>query len=60
MPVTADSERGEVRPLRLHISYQLFTHGYYLDAWRRDRALERLEAGEVTFSRAAEIADMIV
>ena len=31
-----------------------------LDAWRRDRALEKLEAGEVTFSRAAEIADMTV
>ncbi len=31
-----------------------------LDAWRRDRALEKLETGEITFSRAAEIADMTV
>ncbi|WP_254762068.1 hypothetical protein [Natrinema marinum] len=31
-----------------------------LDAWRRDRALEKLEAGEITFSRAAEIADVTV
>lgn len=28
--------------------------------WRRDRALRKLEDGEVTFSRAAEIADVSV
>lgn len=28
-----------------------------LDAWRTQRALNRLEAGEVSFSRAAELAD---
>jgi predicted HTH domain antitoxin len=27
-----------------------------LEEWRKDRALERLAAGEVTFSRAAELA----
>ncbi|RQG99234.1 UPF0175 family protein [Natrarchaeobius oligotrophus] len=27
-----------------------------LEEWRRERALERLEAGEVTFSKAAELA----
>lgn len=31
-----------------------------LDTWRRDRALEKLDAGDITFSRAAEIADMTV
>lgn len=29
-----------------------------LAEWRIDHALEKLEAGEVTFSRAAEIADV--
>ena len=31
-----------------------------LGEWRRERALEQLRAGEVTFSRAAELADMTV
>lgn len=31
-----------------------------LDQWRRDRALDKLEAGEVTFTRAAEMADISV
>ncbi len=31
-----------------------------LEEWRRDRALERLAAGEVTLSKAAELADMSV
>lgn len=31
-----------------------------LEEWRRERALERLAAGEVTLSRAAEIADVSV
>lgn len=31
-----------------------------LEEWRREQALDRLEAGEVSFSRAAEIADMTV
>ena len=31
-----------------------------LDRWRRERALDELEAGTVTFSRAAEIAGMSV
>lgn len=31
-----------------------------LDRWRRERALDKLEAGDVTFNRAAEIADMSV
>lgn len=31
-----------------------------LDSWRKDRALELLEAGEVSFARAAEIADVSV
>jgi predicted HTH domain antitoxin len=31
-----------------------------LDSWRRERALSKLEAGDVTFNRAAEIADMSV
>ena len=29
-----------------------------LAEWRRERALERLDAGEITFMRAAELADM--
>jgi predicted HTH domain antitoxin len=31
-----------------------------LQEWRRDRALEQLAAGRVTFSRAAELAGMSV
>lgn len=31
-----------------------------LEAWRRERALEQLAAGTVTFSKAAELADMSV
>lgn len=31
-----------------------------LTEWRREQALERLEAGEVTFSRAAELAGMTI
>jgi len=31
-----------------------------LDEWRRDRAVERFEAGEISFSRAADLADMSV
>ncbi|MFB6362079.1 MAG: UPF0175 family protein [Halobacteriales archaeon] len=31
-----------------------------LAAWRRDRALERLAEGSVSFTRAAELADMNV
>jgi len=31
-----------------------------LDQWRRERALKKLESGEVTFSRAAELAEMSV
>jgi predicted HTH domain antitoxin len=31
-----------------------------LETWRQDRALEKLAAGEVSFTRAAEIADMSV
>lgn len=31
-----------------------------LDEWRRDRALRRLDAAEVTFTRAAELAGMSV
>lgn len=31
-----------------------------LDSWRRERALEQLQAGEVTFSRAAELANLNV
>mgnify|MGYP000663440251 CR=1 FL=1 len=34
--------------------------GEGLEAWRREQALEQMEAGEVTFSKAAEIADMSV
>lgn len=37
---------------------KLLTEG--LDDWRRERALRKLAAGEVTFSRAAEIAGMNV
>lgn len=37
---------------------KLITEG--LGDWRKERALERLEAGEVTVSRAAEIAGMNV
>jgi len=31
-----------------------------LDEWRRERALDALDAGEVTLSRAAELAEMPV
>lgn len=31
-----------------------------LDAWRKEHALEKLQAGEVSFTRAAEIADLNV
>lgn len=31
-----------------------------LEAWRMEQAIERLAAGEVTFSRAAELADLNV
>lgn len=31
-----------------------------LEQWRREQALERLESGSITFSRAAEIAGMSV
>lgn len=31
-----------------------------LEEWRRDRALERLAAGEVTVAKAAELADTSV
>ena len=31
-----------------------------LEGWRRDRAIERLAAGEVTFTRAAELAGLSV
>ena len=31
-----------------------------LDSWRTERALEQLQAGEITFSRAAELANMNV
>jgi Arc/MetJ-type ribon-helix-helix transcriptional regulator len=31
-----------------------------LDAWKRDRALELLDRGEVSFTRAAELADCTV
>lgn len=31
-----------------------------LETWRKERALEQLEAGEVSFARAAEIADLSV
>ncbi|WP_049937960.1 UPF0175 family protein [Haloplanus natans] len=30
------------------------------DQWRRERALKKLESGDVTFSRAAELAEMSV
>lgn len=31
-----------------------------LDEWRRERALEQLEEGDVSFSRAAELANLTV
>lgn len=31
-----------------------------LESWRKERALDLLEAGEVSFARAAEIADVSV
>ena len=31
-----------------------------LEEWQRDRAVDRFEAGEISFSRAAELADMSV
>lgn len=31
-----------------------------LDTWRKERALEKLDRGEVTFMRAAEMADLSV
>jgi predicted HTH domain antitoxin len=31
-----------------------------LDAWRREQALDKLEAGTVSFTRAAELAGMSV
>ena len=31
-----------------------------LDAWRRDRAVEELAAGRITFSRAADLAGLSV
>ncbi|WP_248516948.1 UPF0175 family protein [Salinarchaeum laminariae] len=31
-----------------------------LDSWRKERALDLLKAGEVSFARAAEIADVSV
>lgn len=31
-----------------------------LEEWRRERALEKLEAGDVSFARAAEIAGMSI
>lgn len=31
-----------------------------LDAWRKEHALDQLQAGEVSFTRAAEIADLNV
>lgn len=37
---------------------KLLTEG--LDDWRRERALERLAGGEVSFSRAAELAGLSV
>lgn len=37
---------------------KLLTEG--LDEWRREQALERLDNGEVTFSKAAEMAGMSV
>lgn len=37
---------------------KLLTEG--LADWRRERALERLAAGEVSFTRAADLADMNV
>lgn len=37
---------------------KLLTNG--LNQWRREQALEKLDSGEVTFTRAAEIANMSV
>lgn len=37
---------------------KLLTEG--LDEWRRERAVERLADGQITFSKAAELADMSV
>ncbi|MFB6150505.1 MAG: UPF0175 family protein [Haloarculaceae archaeon] len=31
-----------------------------LEDWRREQAIERLQAGEISFSRAADLADMSV
>lgn len=31
-----------------------------LDTWRKEHALQRLEAGEISFTRAAELADLNV
>lgn len=31
-----------------------------LEDWRRERALQKLEKGEVTFARAADLAEMTV
>jgi predicted HTH domain antitoxin len=31
-----------------------------LDEWRRERAIEKLDAGEITFARAAEMAGLSV
>lgn len=31
-----------------------------LEAWRRERALDQLEAGTITFSKAAELAGMSI
>lgn len=37
---------------------KLLTEG--LDTWQKERALEKLDRGEVTFMRAAEMADLSV
>lgn len=37
---------------------KLLTEG--LEEWRREQALEKLESGSITFSRAAELAGMSV
>ena len=37
---------------------KLLTEG--LGEWRQDRAIEKLREGSITFSRAAELADMSV
>lgn len=31
-----------------------------LEDWRREQALQKLDAGEITFTRAADLADMSV